>query len=315
MVRTDKAAWKAKYFNKLIGFFNEYNKILVVGADNVGSNQMQQIRIKLRGTGEVLMGKNTMIRKAIRGLLSENPALEKLLPLIVGNMGFVFTKGDLATTRDICTANKVKAAAKAGAIAPVDVRVPAQVTTMGPEKTSFFQALAITTKITRGTIEILNDVHIIKKGEKVGASEATLLMMMGIQPFQYGLEVLNVYDNGSIYAPAVLDIKPADVLKRFLEGVTNVASVSLAIKYPTVASVPHSIANAFKDVLSVAVATSLTFKQAERVKEMLANPSKFAAAAPVAAAPAAAPKAEEKKAAPKKKTTSEDGDMGFGLFD
>jgi large subunit ribosomal protein LP0 len=138
------------------------------------------------------MGKNTMILKAIRGLMGENPALEKLLPLIVGNMGFVFTKGDLSATRDICTENKVKAAAKAGAIAPIDVYVPAQVTTMGPEKTSFFQALAITTKITRGTIEILNDVHIIKKGEKVGASEATLLNMMGIAPFQYGLEVLNV---------------------------------------------------------------------------------------------------------------------------
>jgi len=87
---------------------------------------------------------------------------------------------------------QVKAPAKAGAIAPIDVWINAQVTTMGPEKTSFFQALSITTKITRGTIEILNDVHIIKKGEKVGASEATLLNMMGVSPFSYGLEVLHV---------------------------------------------------------------------------------------------------------------------------
>jgi len=315
MVRQDKAAWKAKYFTKLISFLNEYNKILIVGADNVGSSQMQQIRIKLRGTGEVLMGKNTMIRKAIKGHLSENPALEKILPLVYGNIGFVFTKGDLGTTRDICLANKVKAPAKAGAIAPVDVKIPAQVTTMGPEKTSFFQALSITTKITRGTIEILNEVHIIKKGEKVGASEATLLNMMGIFPFSYGLEVLNVYDNGSIYSPEVLDIKPADLLKRFLEGVSTVASVSLAINYPTVASVPHSIANGYKNVLAIALATDISFKQAERAKEIAANPSKFAvAAAPVAAAAAPAAAAPA-KAAPKKKTTSEDGDMGFGLFD
>ncbi len=89
----------------------------------------------------------------------------------------------------------MKAPAKAGALAPIDVHVPAQVTTMGPEKTSFFQALSITTKITRGTIEILNDVHLIKKGDKVGASEATLLNMMGISPFSYGLEVLSVRCN------------------------------------------------------------------------------------------------------------------------
>ena len=40
-------------------------------------------------------------------------------------------------------------------MAPVDVFVPAGNTGLGPEKTSFFQALSITTKISRGTIEIL----------------------------------------------------------------------------------------------------------------------------------------------------------------
>lgn len=316
MVRTDKAAWKAKYFDKLDACLNEYNKLLVVGVDNVGSSQMQQIRIKLRGSGELLLGKNTMIRKSIRGHLEQNPGLEKLLPLVVNNIGFVFTKGDLSAVRDICTSNKVKAPAKAGAVAPVDVWVPATVTTMGPEKTSFFQALSINTKITRGTIEILNDVHLIKKGEKVGASEATLLNMMGISPFSYGLEVLSVYDNGSVYSPSVLDIKPEDVLSKFLEGVRNVASLSMAIKYPTAASAPHLIANGFKNLLAIAVTTDIDFKQASKTKEYLKDPSKFAVAAPAAApvAAAAAAPAAAAKPAPKKKTTS-DEDMGFGLFD
>ena len=48
-----------------------------MGADNVGSKQMQQIRMSLRGKAVVLMGKNTMMRKAIRGHLENNPALEK----------------------------------------------------------------------------------------------------------------------------------------------------------------------------------------------------------------------------------------------
>ena len=55
------------------------------------------------------------------------------------NVGFVFTKEELTTVRDMLLANKVKAPAKAGALAPVDVVVPAQNTGMGPEKTSFFQ--------------------------------------------------------------------------------------------------------------------------------------------------------------------------------
>lgn len=48
-----------------------------MGADNVGSKQMQTIRLSLRGKAIVLMGKNTMMRKAIRGHLENNPALEK----------------------------------------------------------------------------------------------------------------------------------------------------------------------------------------------------------------------------------------------
>lgn len=51
--------------------------------------------------------------------------------------------------------NKVKAPARAGAIAPCDVKLQPQNTGLGPEKTSFFQALQIPTKISKGTIEIL----------------------------------------------------------------------------------------------------------------------------------------------------------------
>merc|ERR1719273_77901 len=102
--------------------------------------------------------------------------------------------------------NKVKAPARAGAIAPLDVTVPAQNTGLGSEKTSFFQALNIPTKITKGTIEIIQDVHLIKTGDKVGMSESTLLNMLKISPFTYGLVVGKVYDSGSIFDPTILDI-------------------------------------------------------------------------------------------------------------
>jgi large subunit ribosomal protein LP0 len=77
MGREDKATWKANYFTRLVQYLEEYPKCFIVGADNVGSKQMQQIRISLRGTAVVLMGKNTMMRKAIKGHLENNPALEK----------------------------------------------------------------------------------------------------------------------------------------------------------------------------------------------------------------------------------------------
>jgi len=318
MVREDKTAWKSNYFVKLLKLFEEYPKCFIVGVDNVGSRQMQKIRVSLRGHAELLMGKNTMIRKAIRGHVSKNPALEKLMPYIVGNVGFVFTKEDLSDVKDKILENKVAAPAKAGALAPVDVVLPAQNTGLGPEKTSFFQALSIPTKISRGTIEILNPVNLIKSGDKVGASEATLLNMLNISPFTYGLILQMVYDNGSIFEPRVLDITSADLRAKYLEGVRVVASLALAINYPCRASVPHSLVNGLKNLLSIAAETEVTFKEAEKMKEFLKDPSKFAASIPAAAAsPAAgaAKPAAAKKEPEKKEESESDEDMGLGLFD
>jgi len=317
MVREDKPTWKANYFLKLVQLFDEYPKCFLVNADNVGSKQMQQIRISLRGHAVVMMGKNTMMRKAIRGHLSQNPKLEILLPHLKGNVGFVFTKDDLVSIRDMLLANKVRAPARAGALAPLDVTVPAQNTGLGPEKTSFFQALNIPTKIAKGTIEIVQDVHLIKTGDRVGMSEATLLNMLNISPFTYGLVVQKVYDSGTIFDPAILDITNEDMKAKFLQGVARVASLSLAIKYPTVASVPHSVVNGLKNCLALAAVTDITFKEAEKMKEFLADPSKFAAMA-AAAAPAAAAAAPAAAAAAAKAPEPEeesDDDMGFGLFD
>jgi len=315
MVRENKAAWKASYFVKVVQLFDEYPKCFIVGADNVGSKQMQTIRSSLRGIGIVLMGKNTMIRKAIRGHLDNNGQLEKLLPHIKGNVGFVFTKGDLNEIREKLTESKVRAPARAGAIAPLPVVIPAQNTGLGPEKTSFFQALSIPTKISKGTIEIINDVPILKPGDKVGASEATLLNMLNISPFSYGLQIEQVYDSGSIFSPDILDIKPEDLRAKFQAGVANLAAVCLQVGYPTIASVPHSIANGFRNLLAIAATTDVEFKEATTIKEFIKDPSKFAAAAPVAAAAAAPVAAAAKQEEKKEESESEDDDMGFGLFD
>lgn len=313
MVREDKSTWKSNYFERLEKLLETFPRCFVVSADNVGSRQMQQIRIALRGKAEVLMGKNTMMRKAIRGQLGKFPGLEKLLPTVVGNIGFVFTNDDLVEVRDILLSNKKEAPAKAGAIAPLDVFVPAGNTGMGPEKTSFFQALAIPTKITKGTIEILSEVHLVKLDEKVGASEATLLQMMNIRPFHYGLIVNSVYDNGSLFSPDILDITDDDIIRKFCTGVSNVAAVSLAIGYPTAVSVPHSIINGFKNVAAVCLEADIDIPQIATIKEYLADPSKFAAAV---AAPAASGGEEKKEEAKKEESAEEsDDDMGFGLFD
>lgn len=254
---------------------------------------MHQVRQSLRGKGQILMGKNTMVRRAVRMILADNPNLERFLPQVKGNVGFVFTSSDLKEVRNIILSNKVAAPAKAGAFAPNDVYVPAGNTGMEPGKTSFFQALNIPTKIARGTIEIVSDIHLVEAGSRVGSSEATLLNMLNISPFTYGLKIINIYDNGQLFAESVLDVDSEELIQRFLAGAQQIASLSLALNYPTIVSVMHSLVNSYKNLLAVSIATDYTFSGSEQIKERIANPEAFASVA-VAAAPAAATEAAGK---------------------
>jgi large subunit ribosomal protein LP0 len=312
-----KADRKLEYFDRLRSFLDKYQKVVVVGADNVGSNQMQKIRQSLRGNAEVLMGKNTMVRKVLREYMESNPKVEPLVGLVKNNVGFIFTNGDLSAIEKTLVQHRVGAPAKAGSVAPNDVFVPKGPTGMEPTQTSFLQALNIASKINKGQVEIVSDVHLIKAGEKVGSSEATLLQKLNIKPFSYGLSLLHIYDNGAVYEPSVLKLTDADLLAKFRTGIANVASLSLAVGYPTLAALPHALSAAYKNVLSVAVETEYTFPAAQKIKDFIANPSAFAAAAPAAAAPAAsaaAPAKEEKKEEKKEESDEDDMFGGGGLF-
>jgi len=313
---------KQAYFAKVNQLVQDYTKNMIVEADHVGSNQMHQIRQTLRGKAIILMGKNTMIRKAVRAKIASDPRLEAFIPYVKGNVGFIFCKGDLQEVRNKIQENKVDAPAKAGSIAPKDVFVSAMNTGLEPTMTSFFQALNIATKIVRGAIEIIADVHLLKVGEKVGSSEATLLTKLNIKPFSYGLRLLYVYDNGSVYKPEVLDLTDNDILARFRQGVQDIAAIGLQIGYPTVATVPHSLISGFKNVMAITLGTQYSFKRADKIKALMANPG--AAAAPAKGGEAkgddkkkeeAKKKEEKKKVEEKKVEEEEEGDMGLGLFE
>ncbi|KAF6253041.1 60s acidic ribosomal protein-domain-containing protein [Scenedesmus sp. NREL 46B-D3] len=315
MPSATKLEKKEAYHQRLCDYLNTYERAFVVGADNVGSKQMSDIRAALRPDTIILMGKNTMMKRSIRLYCEEtgNDQWAPLLDELVGNVGLIFTKADLSQIKAEVSKYKVGAPARVGLVAPNDVTIPSGGTGMDPSQTSFFQALAIATKINKGTIEIVSDVHLIKAGDKVGASEAALLGKLGIKPFKYGLEIVKVYDSGSLFEPAVLDITDEDMEASVGAALANVAALSLATDYPTLASIPHSVINGYKNVLAIAVETDYSFPLAEKVKAYLADPSAFAvASAPAAGGSAAAPAAAA--AAPEEEEEEEE-DMGFSLFD
>ena len=188
---------------------------------------------------------------------------------------------------------------------------------MEPGKTSFFQALGVPTKIARGTIEITSDLKLVEAGSKVGASEATLLNMLNISPFTYGMGISQVYDQGNTFPPEVLDIEESQLLKSFSSAITTIAAISLAANFPTLPSVMHSVVNSYKKVLAIAIETEYSWPEIEELKDRIANPDAYASAGPAAATEAAPAAAAAAPADDGEKSGEEDSDgEGFGgLFD
>jgi large subunit ribosomal protein LP0 len=301
---TGKKLKKFLYRQKLNKMFDEYKNILIIGIDNVGSRQMQLVRIALRGTAVMLMGKNTMVRSVIRA--RKDPKLDALLPHVVMNVGFVFTNGSLNDVKKIIEENKVPAAAKAGTFAPTDVFVPPGPTGMDPGQTAFFQSLGIATKIERGNIAITSEVHLLKAGDKISASHVVLLQKMSILPFFYGIKVDKVYENGTVFDAAVLSLSKDDLLAKFMAGVAKIAALGFETGYPTIASVPFQMRYAFKKCIALSMECGYKFKLAD---DWLSGAS--AAAAPAAGAGAA--KKEEKKVEEEEEESSSGGAI-FGAM-
>merc|ERR1719507_1590439 len=195
--------------------------------------------------------------------------------------------------------------------------LPSGPTGMDPSQTSFFQALNIGTKIVKGQIELVSDFPILKVGQKVSPSAASLLGKLSVKPFEYGMEVQQVFQDASVFA-AVLDIKDEVLIQKFLAGIANMAAFSREVGIPTEAALPHAFGNAFRNVAALIADADFTFKEVEEVKKFLENPEAYSAATPAAAAPAAGGGSgggaakEEKKAAIVEEEEEEEVD--FDLF-
>jgi large subunit ribosomal protein LP0 len=317
---------KKEYEAKLNRCFTKYSKVLFCGVENVRSQQIHDIRNDLRGKGELVMGKKTLQAKCVSNRASASGAseLDKTFArvceeskLLTGNSGLLFTNAEMKDITAVLDKHRVQAPARVGAVAPCDVIVPAGNTGMEPTMTSFFQALNIPTKITKGTVEIISDKKVLSTGDKVDNSTAALLQKLKISPFYYQLEILSVWDRGVIFSKADLSIDDSAIEEMLMTGIANVNALSLGAGIPTASSIGILVNDAFKNLLAISVATEYEFSEfngAQLRKDAIAGKlGGGGAAAPAAAA--AAPAAAAKPAAAAAKAAEpeeEEDDFGMG---
>ncbi|KAI5181047.1 large subunit ribosomal protein LP0 [Nematocida sp. AWRm80] len=239
--KTPKVIRKENSFNRTQEYFGKYSKFLVVDMTNISSRQTQLIRQDLRGKGDFLMGKNTTIKLALKKFAENKPELRGVEDVIKNNVGIVFTNESLGEIENIFENQKVFSVAKPGDLSQCDLWIDPVFTGLDPGKTSFFQALGIATKITKGKIEILSKCQALYEGKRVGHSEAALLSLLGITPFVYKMKVLHAYSNGKFFDVNYLAITNEAVENMIKNEISTLAALALGAGYVTESTIEQEI--------------------------------------------------------------------------
>ncbi|MCK4670151.1 MAG: 50S ribosomal protein L10 [Nanoarchaeota archaeon] len=202
------ADWKKRLIKEYEKLIEEYPVIGIVDFTSLPVLQLQQMREKLRKDVVVRGGRKKLFGRAIDNMNKKIAGLEKLKEYAEkGLPGLIFTKENPFSLYKKLQKSKSSAPAKAGQIAPKDIVVPAGPTSFSPGPIiGELGSAGIKAGIEGGKVVIKADSTVVKEGEVIKAQVAGLLSRLGINPMEIGLNIVAIFEAGTVYPKSVLAI-------------------------------------------------------------------------------------------------------------
>jgi len=262
MLTQQVAVWKREIFDDLTELLKKYSVVAVADLQKVRSSQIQEIRKKLRGKADLVVTKNTILRKASEKMSSEKKNIDKFSEQLTGSKVLIFTQMNPFELILFLNKNKVRVPAKGGDVASSDIMIPAGNTGMQPGPViSEFNEAKVQTRIEGGSIFIAKDTVVAEKGDIISTKTASLLSKLGMKPMEAGLSLSYAYDNGSVLGPTDLAFD-LDQMKADFSSAARLAfnvAVKASIMLPETA--PAIIGKAYRQAVSVSVESGFLTKE------------------------------------------------------
>ncbi|HYB67270.1 MAG TPA: 50S ribosomal protein L10 [Candidatus Acidoferrales bacterium] len=262
MLTQQVAVWKKEIFNDLIELLNKYSVIAVADLQKVRSSQIQEIRKKLRGKAELVVAKNTILRKAAEKAAGQKEKVNQFADSLTGSKVLIFTQMNPFELIIFLNKNKVRVPAKGGDVATSDIMIPGGNTGLQPGPViSEFNEAKVQTRIEGGSIFVAKDTVVVTKGDVIPVKTASLLSKLGMKPMEAGLSLSYAYDNGLLLGPTDLafdlDKMRADITSaaRLAFGVAVEANIMLPETAPMI------ISKAYRQAVAVSVEAGFFTKE------------------------------------------------------
>jgi len=263
------APWKRKKVEELVKLMEEYPIVGVVSMANLPAPPLQKMRARLRETLILTMTKKRLMVLAIEKAKEKKKGIEALKNKLTGMPALIFTRENPFKIFRILKKAKSSAPAKAGQVAPHDITVPAGPTPFSPGPIiGELGSLGIKTGVENGKVAIKEDTVVVRAGEEINQKTAELLTRLGIEPMEVGLDLVAVYEDGSILDRSVLDIDEEEYVSNFMTAAKWAFNLAVEAGYPAAETIPVLIANAHRNAFALAVSQAVA--STETIRDILA---------------------------------------------
>ncbi len=262
MLTQQVAVWKKEIFDDLLKLLKKYSVVAVADLQKVRSSQIQEIRKKLRGKADLIVAKNTILRKACEKIASEKKDISKFADSLTGSRVLIFTQMDPFELIIFLSKNKVRVPAKGGDIATSDITIPAGNTGLQPGPViSEFNEAKVQTRIEGGSIFVAKDTVVVRKGDNVPTKTASLLSKLGMKPMEAGLSLSYAYDNGSVLGSNEIDFDLDQMKSDFSSAARLAFTVAVDANIMLPETAPVIISKAYRQAVAISVDAGFFTKQ------------------------------------------------------
>ncbi len=272
---------KKKFVQELITRLKESPIVGLVDMHNLPAPQLQKMRaMLLKQEVSLIMSRKKLLRLALEG--SNKEGIGQLAEKIKGMPALILASTNPFTLYSVIQKNKSKAPAKAGQIAPGDVVVKAGSTNFAPGPIiSELAAVGIKTKVDKGKLVIQEDTTVAKEGDTITAKLAETLKRLDIKPMEIGLNLVAVWEKGTVFDARQLHIDEAEYSQNFTRAAQWAMNLAVETAYLTGETTELLLQKAFREARALAeesnVLTDLTAGEILSQAEQQANALREAA--------------------------------------
>jgi large subunit ribosomal protein L10 len=243
---------KQKAVQDIKELIDRYPVVAIINLENLPTRQLQKMKTKLRKDIEIKVTKKSIIQHALE--ISNKKDITRLSKYLIGSPALLLSKENPFKIYKLLKQSKSAAAIKAGQATPKDLVIPAGPTPFAPGPIiGELGMMKIKAGIEAGKIVIKDDAHVAKKGDIINDKLASLLLRLGIEPMEIGLNLVAAYENGDILTSEVLDIDDKIFIQKIQTAASEAMNLAVDIAYASNDTIILLIQKSFRDSKAIAI--------------------------------------------------------------